>query len=132
MFGFPEGRIGRIATSGGLFRAPRALPPAIAAELLLSGLRLDSGRAFALGLVNRLAEPGESVAVARVLALEIARSSPASVAASLEVLAAADEQVESLGWAATASARRRVMAGEDAAEGTRAFAEKREPRWTGR
>jgi enoyl-CoA hydratase len=130
-FGLPEGRIGRIATSGGLFRAPRALPRSVAAELLLSGLPLDAARGYALGLVNRLAERGQAVAVARALALEIGRSSPASVAASLQVLATIDEPVESLGWPATAAARVRVMAGEDAAEGTRAFREKRLPRWTG-
>jgi len=131
-FGLPEGRIGRIATSGGLFRAPRALPRAVAAELLLTGGRLDAQRAHALGLVNRLAEPGTAVDVARDLARELAHCSPASVTATLDVLAAVDASGEEIGWSATEAARGRVMASEDAAEGTRAFNEKRAPRWTGR
>lgn len=131
-FGLPEGRIGRIATSGGLFRGPRALPRAVAAELLLTGARLDARRAHALGLVNRLAQPGTAVDVALDLARELAHSSPASVTATLDVLAALDAPAEEIGWPATAAARTRVMASEDAAEGTRAFNEKRPPRWTGR
>src|SRR5690606_7351796 len=53
-FGLPETRRGLVATGGGLFRAARALPQHIAAEMLLTGLRLDAHRAFALGLVNRV------------------------------------------------------------------------------
>jgi len=48
------------------------------------------------------------------------------------VLTEVAEPGEALGWSATAAARTRVVAGEDAAEGTRAFNERRPPRWTGR
>jgi enoyl-CoA hydratase len=98
---------------------------------LLAGGRLDAPRAHALGLVNRLAKPGAAVDVACVLAADVARSSPASVAATLEVLASVDEPVETIGWRATTAARQHVMAGHDATEGTLAFQQKRPPRWTG-
>ncbi len=57
-FGLPEVKRGLVPTCGGLFRSSRALPLNVAREMLLTGDRLDPERAYALGLVNVLAEPG--------------------------------------------------------------------------
>ena len=70
--------------------------------------------------------------LALALAREVAANSPAAIAATLDALAVVDEPAEVTGWRATADARQRVMASLDAAEGTRAFLEKRPPQWTGR
>lgn len=128
-FGLPETRRGLVANSGALPRAMRCLPLNLARELLVTGARLDARRAYDVGFVNRLAEPGTAVDVALELAEEICLSSPVSVRATLRAL---DEQwaaAETAGWAATARAEERVQAGPDLAEGLAAFAARREPRW---
>src|SRR5439155_16528626 len=45
-FGLPETLRGLVATSGALFRAPRALPLNVATELLLTGAMLDADRGY--------------------------------------------------------------------------------------
>ena len=67
-FALPETARGLVANCGALFRAPRALPLNIAREMLLTGDPLDAERAWSLGLVNRLVEPG----TAEQAALELA------------------------------------------------------------
>lgn len=129
-FGLPETQRGLVANSGALLRAMRALPLNVARELLLTGARLDAGRAHEIGFVNRLTEPGRAIEGARELAERICTSSPTAVSASLQALeeqwAAAEEQ----GWAATRRAEERIAAGPDKQEGLDAFAAKRPPRWS--
>ena len=59
-FGLPEVRRGLIAAAGGLFRLPRALPLAVAQQLALTGDPIGAERAWQLGMVNELCEPGEA------------------------------------------------------------------------
>ncbi|MDT7746176.1 MAG: acyl-CoA carboxylase subunit beta, partial [Actinomycetota bacterium] len=129
-FGLPETRRGLVANSGALLRAMRCLPLNIARELLLTGARLDAGRAYEIGFVSRLAEPGHAVEAALHLAEEIGASSPTAVSATLQALEEQWEQAETLGWAVTARAEQRIAAGPDKQEGLDAFAEKRPPRWS--
>ena len=68
-FGFPELPRG-IPPSFAWARA--ALPAALARELCLSGRLLDAAESERLGVVSRLVGEGESVAVARAVAAEIA------------------------------------------------------------
>lgn len=129
-FGLPETIRGLVANSGALLRAMRCLPLNVARELLVTGARLDAQRAYEIGFVNRLAEPGQAVEIALELAEEICRSSPVSVRATLQALEEQWEDDEEAGWAATARAWERVEAGADMAEGIAAFAEKRAPLWS--
>jgi enoyl-CoA hydratase len=130
-FGLPEVSRGVIATCGALFRAPRALPVNVARELILTGDPIAASFAQSIGFVNRLAEPGNALAVAIALAKRIVQNSPVAVRESLRaaerVLAAADE----LGWSATNDAIAAVRVAPDAHEGIAAFREKRSPRWLG-
>ena len=128
-FGLPETRRGLVATSGALFRGPRALPLNVAAELLLTGTMLDARRAYALGLVNLLADPGSAVAAAIEMAGQISLSGPTAVAETLTALRELTGAHDTEGWALTDRARSAVLSSSDAAEGVRAFAEKRRPEW---
>src|SRR4051794_19709175 len=56
-FGLPEPRLGLIAAAGGCARVLHALPPAVAAEVLLAGRRLDAEEALRWGLVSRVVAP---------------------------------------------------------------------------
>ena len=131
-FALPESRRGVVASSGALFRAMRALPLNVARELLITGAVLEAERAYQIGFVNRVTDPGQALTVALELAGDICASSPVSVSASLTALAAQHEADDAAGWAATAEAVERVMASDDLREGVTAFFEKRPPRWTGR
>jgi enoyl-CoA hydratase len=131
-FGIPEVKRSLVAAGGALLRLPRILPRTIAMELALTGDPISAERAHELGLVNRLADPGEAVAGALELAETIAVNGPLALAASKRIL------VESTDWPdAEFFTRQRaiidpVMSSQDAREGARAFAEKRSPVWQGR
>ena len=70
-FGLAEVKRNLVAGAGGLFRLPRAIGQAAAMEAILTGEPIPAERAYALGLVSRLVEPGEAVAEARRLADQI-------------------------------------------------------------
>jgi len=129
-FGLPETRRGLVANSGALVRAMRCLPVNIARELLLTGARLDAGRAHDIGFVNRLAEPGRAVEVALELAEEVCAASPTAVSATLGALEEQWSDAEERGWAATGRAELRIAEGPDKREGLDAFAQKRAAVWS--
>jgi enoyl-CoA hydratase len=130
-FGIPEVKRGLVAAGGGVLRLPVRLPYHVAMELALTGNFLDAARGHHFGFVNRLADPGEALTVARSLAAEIAANGPVAVRATKKVI------VESADWPAAEAFDRQqaitgaVFASADAREGAQAFAEKRPPRWTG-
>ncbi|GAA4616945.1 enoyl-CoA hydratase-related protein [Saccharopolyspora hordei] len=130
-FSFPEVGLGLVAECGGLFRAPRALPLNIARELLLTGERLPAQRAYDLGLVNRLTEPGGALDEAIAVAERIAAQAPVAVRETLRAVEDACSADDEARWAATTAAKERARASADAAEGVAAFLAKRSPRWTG-
>ena len=133
-FGLPEVLRGLIAAAGGLCRLPRAIPPNIALELILTAGQLDAERAHGFGLVNRLVADVDALREAALaLAAEIARNGPVAVRQSLRVAREANSGLDEAALRAlTRDAFERVAASEDFKEGPRAFIEKRAPRWSGR
>ncbi len=132
-FALSEVRVGLIAAAGGLVRLPRALPRALAAEMILTGRRLTAQEALAHGLVNHVVEPGTALAGARRVAAEILAGSPTSIRSSLQLMA----ETEGIGDTAAAVAHQStaledVLASEDLVEGVSAFLEKRPPAWKNR
>jgi enoyl-CoA hydratase len=130
--GIPEVTVGLFAGAGALLRLPRQLPYATAMELALTGEPISAERAHELGMVNRLAEPGEAVSVAIELAERIARNAPLGLAASKRILAESAGMTDPEFWAYQEPIFDEVFASADALEGATAFAEKRSPRWQGR
>jgi enoyl-CoA hydratase len=131
-FGLPEVRIGVVPTCAGLFRGPRALPLNVARQLILTGRPIDAQRAYELGFVNVLTEPGRALAEAEGLAREICDNAPVSVQsclAAVNTIVGADDE---LGWEVTKAALTAASSSADAREGVRSFLEKRPPVWTGR
>ena len=131
-FALAEVRRNLIASSGGLFRLPRAIGRAVAMDAILTGEPIDGRRAYELGLVSRLADPGAAIDEALDVARQIAAAGPLAVRASRRVVlmstAADDDTLRRVSSDLFAE----LLQSDDTREGLRAFAEKREPRWQGR
>lgn len=127
-FGFPEVRIGVVPAIVSVAVLPR-LTDRAAVELFLTGETFDARHAAHVGLVNR-AVPAEELdaEVDRCLAM-LRRGGPEALAQVKPMIARVralpmDNAFQEMG--ALSAAR---FASEEAQEGRRAFADKREPAW---
>jgi enoyl-CoA hydratase len=130
--GIPEVKRSLVAAGGALLRLPRRIPYHVAMELALTGEPILAERAAELGLVNRLAEPGETVVQALALAEQVAANAPLALIASKRILEEQWDWSEAQKWDAQNAISEPVFTSEDAREGSIAFAEKRAPVWRGR
>ncbi len=78
-FGLAEAKRNLVAGAGGLFRLPRAIGQAAAMEAILTGEPFPAQRAYDLGLVSRLTEPGATLDEALALAAQITACAPMAV-----------------------------------------------------
>lgn len=130
-FGIPEARRGLVAAAGGVMMLPDQIPERVAMELALTGEFIDAGRAYELGLINRVVD-GDALSGAKELAAKIVANGPLAVRVSKQIVK------ESRGWPMDERYARQaqligpVFVSEDAREGSLAFAEKRAPNWKGR
>jgi enoyl-CoA hydratase len=130
--GIPEAKRSLVAAGGALRRLPRRLPYSVAMELALTGDPITAERGYELGLVNRVAEPGQALAAALELAAAVATNGPLALVASKAILERQWSWDDAEFWDRQAELADPVMASQDAREGALAFTEKREPRWRGR
>ena len=93
--GLPEVKLGLIPGGGGTQRLPRLVGRGRALDIMLTGRQVEADEAFWIGLVDRLAEPGETArAAAWQLAHELAAAStPAQLAVVRTVDAAYDRPI---------------------------------------
>lgn len=135
-FGLPEVKRGLVAGAGGAFRLIDKLPPVVAMELLLTGEPISAAEALALHLVNRVVPAADVLTTALDLAATIAANAPLSVQVTKQIALAQEPDGsrprEAAGWAMTSSLLPVIAGSEDAKEGPRAFAERRDPVWQGR
>jgi enoyl-CoA hydratase len=131
-FGIPEVKRGLAAAAGGLMRLPRQMPSRIAMELALTGDFISSERAYSLGLINQIVEPGTALDAAKALAAKISANGPLAVAISKQVVLESEDWNTEEMWDKQQALVMPVFVSEDAIEGATAFAEKRAPNWKGK
>ena len=111
---------------------PEVIGPARAAELFLTGRRVNAEEALTIGLANHLVPAGDEVTAATEIAVQIAAGAPLAVASTRATLR------RGLGAAVRAAMRHELaeqaaLAGTaDAVEGVNAMLEGRAPRFEGR
>ncbi len=129
-FAITEVKVGR----GSPWAAPliSMIPQRVFMEIVLTGKPIDAARAYEIGLVNRVTEPGALMDEAIALAQDILAGAPLSVKAAREMVMLTTEMGRSAALQAAQAAHEIAYNSEDAQEGPRAFAEKRKPQWKGR
>ena len=130
-FGYPEVGIG-VPTIVGAIRLPQRINWQYAMELLLTGERIDAARAKDIGLAGWVVPHDDLMREARALADRLVRAAPLAARATKEVAVRSQHMtmLEAIRFGETM--RRVAGATEDAAEGGRAFAERRPPEWKAR
>ena len=132
-FALPEINVGVLADAGTI-KLRRRIPYHVAVEFLMTGRFMDVAEAKHWGLVNYVTPRGGALARAREVAGKLAAGPPLLFPAIKQVLRHTETVSEHEAFA-TYDAMAGVQAvnrSEDLKEGTRAFAEKRRPVWSGR
>ena len=131
-FGFPAGvEAGQLPLGGAAARLARAAGQGTASLLLLTGETLDAAGALASGLVSGI-YPAERLAdEAERLAGAIAARGPIATRYAKEAVARGMEMPLDQALRVETDLTIILQSTADRAEGVRAFAEKREPRFTG-
>jgi E-phenylitaconyl-CoA hydratase len=130
-FGLPEVNLGVPAIVASI-RLPQRINWADAMELLFTGERFDAERAFAVGLVWRVVPHDALLEEANALAARLVSGAPLAQRAMKE-MAMRTRHMAPLEAIRFGETMRHVAAGtQDASEGSRAAAEQRPPRWSGR
>jgi enoyl-CoA hydratase len=129
--GIPEVTRSLVAAAGALRRLPRRVGAGRAMRLALTGELIGAEEGFRIGLVDELVDDGDAVAAASRIAAAISANGPLAVSASKEILLGQDGWSDDEFWERQEAIIEPVFGSADAAEGAKAFAAKRPPRWRG-
>ncbi|MGE7963241.1 enoyl-CoA hydratase-related protein [Pseudomonas sp. NPDC089918] len=132
IFALPEARVGLAALAGGMQRLPGLIGLKRSMGMVLTGRRVSASQGYELGFVNEVTD-GDVLALARKWADELLACSPLSVRATKEAVMRgldvplAQALVEQWEYPQV----KKMLSSQDAVEGPKAFAEKRQPNWVG-
>jgi enoyl-CoA hydratase/carnithine racemase len=125
--GQPEVNIGFMAGGGGTQRLPRFIPRAVAAEILLTGDRVDAEQALRWGLVSRVVPRDQLMSTAKQIAETICQRGPLGVRATKEAMIRGYDMTLADGLYLETEKVAYIRTTDDFMEGARAFAQKRPP-----
>jgi enoyl-CoA hydratase len=131
-FGQPEINLAVIPGWGGTQRLARAIGPALAKDLILTGRTIDAAEALRIGLVSAVHPASELMEKALEAAAALAEKSPVALSAAKDAANRALQGDLGSGLSYEAILFAALFATEDQKEGMAAFVEKREPRFQGR
>lgn len=130
--GQPEINLGLLPGYGGTQRLPRLVGPGRALELMLTGTPIGADEAERIGLVTRVVPASQLGVEARALAKALARQPPIAVRYILDAVNKGLDMPFGDACAFEATLFGLLASTADMREGTRAFLEKRAPRFAGR
>ena len=132
-FALPEIQVGVLADAGTI-KLRRRIPYHVAVEFLMTGRWMDAAEAKHWGLANHVVPKGAAMKKAREIAVQLASGPPLLFPAIKQLLRNTEmvPEHEAFELHDALDAVQRVIRSEDLKEGTRAFTEKRSPRWSGR
>lgn len=130
--GIREVKVGLFAAGGGLMRLPARVGFTKAMEMAVTGDPISAEEALEAGMLSEVTESGGALDAAIAWAERIAENAPLAVAASKKIVEAAARGIdENSLWEMQVPLQKTVFTSNDAKEGPAAFAEKRDPNWTG-
>ncbi|HXW33092.1 MAG TPA: crotonase/enoyl-CoA hydratase family protein [Acidimicrobiales bacterium] len=129
VFGIFEARRGLFPLGGSTVRLRRQIPFTIAMDLLLTAREVSAQEAKEIGLIGRVVPDGQALEEALRIADVIAANGPLAVEAIKRSVRETEGMSEEEGLARELEIGWPIFATEDAAEGQRAFAEKRPARF---
>jgi crotonobetainyl-CoA hydratase len=132
-FALPEINVG-VLPDAGTVKLRRRIPYHVAVEFLLTGRWMDATEAKHWGLANHVVPKGQSMTKAREIARQLADGPPLLFPAIKQLLRHSEmlPEHEAFQLHDSLDLVQQVIRSDDLKEGTRAFSEKRKPRWTGR
>jgi enoyl-CoA hydratase/carnithine racemase len=131
-FAFAEIKRGLMPGNGGTQRLSRRIGQARALEMILTGRSVSADEALALGLVEYVVPAPDLLAKAVALAEQMAAQAPVAVRSAKAAIRRGAELSLDEGIRLEQDLAAFLYTTEDAAEGPRAFLEKRAPAWRGR
>jgi enoyl-CoA hydratase len=130
MLGLPEVRLGLIPGAGGTQRLPHLVGRGRALDIMLTGRQVAADEALAIGLVDRVVDPGAAFEAAMALASELRSYSLPAQQALVRTVDAAYDRRTIQGLAYEADEVGQVFARGEAREGMQAFLERRRPNFS--
>ena len=131
LIGMPETRIGLIPDVGGSSRLPAVVGLGRAKELVMTGKLIDGIEAERIGLVNRVAPAPELDATLDSLVGDLLACAPLAVGLAKRVMDASARPALSATLELEVTMQELCARSQDFAEGARAFAERRQPDFSG-
>lgn len=125
--GLPEVSLGLIPGYGGTQRLTKLVGKTNAMEMILSGEMIDSEKAYALRLVNKVVERENLIDSIGEIANKIMKNSPNAIAKAIEAVNAAEKNPE--GFEIEKEKFSECFESKDFKEGVSAFLDKRKPRF---
>jgi enoyl-CoA hydratase len=130
--GLPEVKLGLIPGYGGTQRLPRLVGKGRAMEMILSGESISAQKALKIGLVNEVVAADDLIPRCLEVAGKILQNAPLAVRYSIEVMNHGLEMPLREATHLEATFFGLVCGTQDMNEGTRAFLEKRKPKFRGK
>lgn len=128
----PEARVGMIPAGGATYRLPQLIGKGKALRMMLTGDPVTAADACNWGLVDRVVPQADLPAATDEWVATMLRSAPLAIQTIKELVGASSATHPKTVLDAEAAAIRRIQRTADAAEGARAFLERRAPVWSGR